>query len=154
MKWGFFYSKKKTPLSFNWITINRPYPIFNLYTPNHPSWMQNNTRSSTFLYKIWYKSGSNFFIGIKQDCSYIHIDVIYENLPSLFFFFLQEKIQALQWIQITLYRLVKIRKRGFLLSFFFRILADFIHDFQLLTKSYRVPAYFVWAVHKIVKYPV
>lgn len=151
---GFFYSKKK-PLSVLIELQSIGLIQFSIYIHQIIHLGCKTTRGHRHFCT---KSGtravrSHFFIGIKQDCSYIHIDVIYENLPSLFFF-LHEKIQALQWIQITLYRLVKIRKRGFLLFFFLRILADFIHDFQLLTKSYRVPAYFVCAVHKIVKYPV
>lgn len=134
---GFFNSKKK-PSQFS-IYIHQIIHLGCKTTRDHRHFC---TKSGTRAVR------SNFFIGIKQDCSCIHIDVIWKS--AIFIFFLQENIQALQWIQITLYRLVKIRKRGFFLFFFFRILADFIQ----LTKSYRVPAYFVWAVHKIVKYPV
>lgn len=137
-----FFNSKKNPLNFQFI-----HQIIHLGCKTTRGHRHICTKSGTRAVR------SNFFIGIKQDCSYIHIDLIWKSAIFIFFF-LHEKIQALQWIQITLYRLVKIRKRGFLLFFFFRILADFIHDFQLLTKSYRVPAYFVWAVHKIVKYPV
>lgn len=144
---GFFYSKKK-PLSVLIELQSIGLIQFSIYIHQIIHLGCKTTRGHRHFCT---KSGtravrSNFFIGIKQDCSYIHIDVIYENLPSLFFFF--------AWKNSNTSCENKNLKRGFLLFFFFRILADFIHDFQLLTKSYRVPAYFVWAVHKIVKYPV
>lgn len=153
MKWGFFILKKKT-LSVLIELQSIGLIQFSIYIHQIIHLGCKTTRGHRhFCTKCGTRAvRSNFFIGIKQDCSCIHIDVIWKS--AIFIFFLQENIQALQWIQITLYRLVKIRKRGFLLFFFFCILADFIHDFQLLTKSYRVPAHFVWAVHKIVKYPV